>query len=94
MTNAELARMGERLADLRCMRGFKCDRSFEDVIQQGRAASQFAGACRDHPDMAGAIKAERAEKRRVLAWSDFYNERGKAYLKANPEVCPWIERNW
>ena len=88
MTKAELIEKGRDLSDLRFMRGFAYDRSFDDIVSQGRAASEFAAALRDCGDSQAAAEARQAEIARMYEWHAFYNERARRWLVENP--LPWL----
>lgn len=80
--------MGRDLSDLRFMRGFVYDRSFDDIVSQGRAASEFAAALRDCGNPSAAARARQAEIERMYEWHAFYNERARRWLAEHP--VPWI----
>jgi hypothetical protein len=76
MTKDELIQMGRDVSDIRFMRGY-VERTFEDVIAQGRAWSRFRAALRDHPDPQTVADAKQAEIDQMFAWEPFHNGRAR-----------------
>lgn len=87
-TKAELIKMAQDFSDLRFMRGFHYNRTFEGVIAQGRAWSEFEAALRGCGDPQAVAAARQAEIDRMFAWEAFYNERARRWLAEHP--VPWI----
>jgi hypothetical protein len=77
MTNQELEQMGRDLSDIRYRRGFAIERSYADVIAQGRAWSRFEAALRAHPDPQGVAAAKQAEIDQMFAWEECHNARAR-----------------
>ena len=64
------------------LRGFYVERTFEDVIAQGRASSRFRAALRDHPDPQAVADAKQAEIDQMFAWERFHNGRARQRMEA------------
>jgi hypothetical protein len=77
MRNDALIQMGRDLSDIRYRRGFAIERSYADVIAQGRAWSRFEAALRAHPDPRGVAAAKRAEIDRMFYWEEEHNARAR-----------------
>jgi hypothetical protein len=82
MTNDALIQMGRDVSDNRFMRGFAIERSFAEVIAQGRAWSRFQAALRDHPDPHAVAAAKKAEIDQMFAWERFHNARARQRMES------------
>jgi hypothetical protein len=92
MTSEELRAKAIELVEMRWARRRGNKRAYEHATSTGAAWSDLEQAIAHHRDHAGVREAKEAASRRLLELSDQANEDASEFLKANPDIAPWLER--